>query len=64
MSGTHDYPKVPSDVYRRHACCFLWVNIYLVDGKIQNVHLKKFYFQAEVDKIEKREANGIMPEII
>lgn len=42
LSGTYEYPDVPDNVYKRHRFCRCTVDYHPRDGKIQNVHSKKW----------------------
>lgn len=56
LAGTYSYPNVPRDVYRRHNNCRCTVDYHPGDGKIQNVHTKKWQDEEE---IEKRKTVGV-----
>lgn len=58
VAGTYTYPDVPKDVYRRHQRCRCTVEYNPRDGKIQNVHSKKWRDENELDKIEARKKIG------
>ena len=62
VAGTYTYPDVPKDVYRRHQRCRCTVDYDPGDGKIQNVHTKKWQTQEERDKIEARKIVGLTAE--
>lgn len=57
--GVYEYPKVPKDVYRRHRYCRCTVDYHPGDGKVQNVHTKKWIDPEKDNKIEKRKKIGI-----
>lgn len=60
MAGTYRYPEdVPGDVYRRHNNCQCTVEYDPKDGKIQNVHTKKWRNEDEVIKIDARKTIGL-----
>lgn len=40
--GAYDYPYVPQNVYRRHRYCRYIVEYHPGDGRIQNIHSKKW----------------------
>ncbi|MCD7906160.1 MAG: hypothetical protein LUH04_00370 [Clostridium sp.] len=42
LAGTHEYPDVPDDIYRRHESCRCTVEYDPGDGRRQNVHTKKW----------------------
>lgn len=42
VAGVYKYPKVPKDIYRRHQRCRCTVEYDPGDGKVQNVHTKKY----------------------
>ena len=52
--GVYEYPKVPKDVYRRHRYCRCSVDYHPGDGKVQNVHTKKWIDLNRDDKINIR----------
>lgn len=59
LAGTYCYlDEVPEDVYRRHQRCRCTVEYDPKDGKIQNVHSKRWRNAAELDKIEARKMIG------
>ena len=58
LAGTYRYPDVPKDVYRRHQRCRCTVEYNPRDGKVQNVHSKKWRDEDEADKIEARKRIG------
>lgn len=58
IAGTYTYPNVPKDVYRRHQRCRCMVDYYPGDGKVQNVHSKKWISEEENAKIELRKKVG------
>jgi uncharacterized Fe-S cluster protein YjdI len=62
VSGTYKYPDVPKDVYRRHQRCRCTVDYDSGNGKVQNVHTKKWQTQEERDKIEARKIAGLKTE--
>lgn len=63
VAGTYSYPdNVPKDVYRRHNRCRCTVDYNPGNGKIQNVHTKKWQTQEERDKIELRKIVGLFAE--
>ncbi len=58
VAGTYYYPDVPKDVYRRHDNCNCIVEYFPGDGKVQNVHSKRWYdveTQERVERIERAE---------
>ena len=59
VEGVYEYPNVPKDVYRRHRYCRCTVEYYPGDGKIQNVHTKKWIDPDKDDKIEKRKTYNL-----
>lgn len=60
MAGTYQYPDdVPHDVYRRHQRCRCTVDYVPGNGKIQNVHTKKWQTHEQRDRIEVRKNIGI-----
>ena len=59
VEGVYEYPNVPRDVYRRHRYCRCTVEYSPGDGKIQNVHTKKWIDPDKDDKIEKRKQANI-----
>lgn len=59
LAGKYSYPDVPKDVYRRHQRCRCTVEYDPGDGKVQNVHTKKWQSEAEHDKIEQRKTVGL-----
>lgn len=60
VAGTYRYPDdVPHDVYRRHQRCRCTVDYVPGDGKIQNVHTKKWQTQEQRDRIEARKNIGV-----
>lgn len=58
LAGEYSYPDVPKDVYRRHQRCRCTVNYHPGDGKVQNVHTKKWQTKEEYDIIQKRKMIG------
>lgn len=62
VSGTYSYPDVPKEVYRRHQRCRCTVDYYPGNGKVQNVHTKKWQTQDERDKIELRKISALIAE--
>ena len=54
--GIYEYPKVPKDVYRRHRYCRCTVEYHPGDGKVQNVHTKRFLTENEIKEREKRKS--------
>lgn len=42
LAGEYSYPNVPSDVYRRHEKCRCTIEYKTGDGRIQNVHSRKW----------------------
>lgn len=61
VAGIYSYPDVPKDVYRRHQRCRCTVDYNPGDGKIQNVHSKKWRSEEEYDKIIARRTIGLNP---
>lgn len=61
--GAYEYPDVPKDVYRRHRFCRCTVDYHPGDGKIQNVHSKKWIDPERESKIEARKKIGIKERI-
>lgn len=59
VEGIFTYPNVPKDVYRRHQRCRCVVEYHPINGKIQNVHTKKWRSEEEHDKIKIRKSIGI-----
>lgn len=59
VAGTYTYPDVPKDVYRRHQRCRCSVEYYPRNGKIQNVHTKKWRNEDMYDKIQLRKTIGL-----
>lgn len=59
IAGIYSYPDVPKDVYRRHQRCRCTVDYNPGNGKVQNVHSKKWRTSEEIGKIERRKAVGI-----
>lgn len=60
VAGTYRYPdEVPHDVYRRHQRCRCTVDYNPRDGKIQNVHSKKWRNEGEEEKIRARKTVGL-----
>lgn len=60
LAGTYSYPNnVPDDVYRRHQRCRCSVDYIPGNGKVQNVHTKKWQSQEEYDKIKMRKQIGL-----
>ncbi len=62
LAGKYSYPDVPQDVYRRHQRCRCAVTYHPGDGKVQNVHTKKWRNQTDYDKIELRKKVGVSKE--
>lgn len=60
--GTYKYPdEVPEDVYRRHRYCRCTVEYDPGDGKVQNVHTKKWKKDDEsLEKFRERQTNNII----
>lgn len=54
IDGTYRYPDVPQDIYRRHRYCRCRVDYYPGDGRVQNVHTKRWTDPESGDKIETR----------
>lgn len=55
LAGSYTYPdEVPDDVYRRHQRCRCTVDYKPGDGKVQNVHSKRWKTEEERGKIEAR----------
>lgn len=54
IDGTYKYPDVPQDIYRRHRYCRCRVDYYPGDGRVQNVHTKRWTDPESGDKIEVR----------
>lgn len=53
--GIYRYPdEVPDEIYKRHRYCRCKVDYHPGDGKIQNVHSKKWYDPEKDDKIKQR----------
>lgn len=69
VAGTYRYPdEVPKDVYRRHQNCRCTVEFHPKDGKVQNVHSKRWVNSSATDymgktKIQKIELGGKLYEI-
>ncbi len=59
VAGIYIYPDVPKDVYRRHQRCRCTVDYHPGDGKVQNVHSKKW--RDEIAQ-EKRKMVGVKTE--
>lgn len=60
LEGKYDYPHgTPRDVYRRHRFCRCTVDYHPGDGKIQNIHDKKWIDPEKEGKIEIRKQIGI-----
>lgn len=57
LSGTYDYPKVPSDVYARHNNCTCTVEYDPGSGKTQNVWTKQWSEDSET--LQRRQAVGL-----
>lgn len=62
LEGKYTYPDVPGDVYRRHERCRCTVDYNPGDGKIQNVHTKKWRTENEDDIIKLRKTIGLPKE--
>ena len=63
LAGIYSYPDdVPEDIYRRHQRCRCVVEYNPRDGKIQNVHTKKWRDENARDKIEVRKKVGLVKE--
>lgn len=59
LAGIYNYPEdVPADVYKRHENCRCTIEYDPGNGKMQNVHSKKWKTQEEHDKIEQRKNLG------
>ncbi len=64
IAGTYYYDEeLPDDIYRRHQRCRCTVDYVPGNGKIQNVHSKKWRDESEHDKIEARKNIGISNNI-
>lgn len=62
--GTYRYPdEVPDEIYKRHRYCRCKVDYHPGDGKIQNVHSKKWYDPEKDDKIKQRIEINNKPKI-
>ena len=64
VAGTYNYPKVPKDVYRRHAHCRCTVDYDPADGtgRMQNVHDKSWRGETEYkEKVQKMRSVGLNP---
>jgi len=57
LAGTYTYPDVPKDVYRRHRYCRCTVDYDPGNGKVQNVHSKKW--QTSDEELERRKSIGL-----
>lgn len=63
LAGSYTYPdEVPDDVYRRHQRCRCAVDYNPGNGKIQNVHSKRWKTEDERGKIEARKIVGLTEE--
>ena len=62
LAGTYPYPDVPKDIYRRHQRCRCTVDYIPQNGKIQNVHTKKWLSAEEKEKFEFRKTIGLRDE--
>ena len=58
LAGTYSYPDVPKDIYRRHQRCRCTVDYNPGNGKIQNVHSKKWRSENS-EKLEERKKIGL-----
>ena len=58
LEGSYRYPSVPHDVYRRHINCRCTVEYNPRDGKLQNVHTKK-WSNIDLAEVERRKQIGI-----
>lgn len=63
IEGTYSYPDIPKDVYRRHRFCRCTVEYYTVDGKIQNVHTKKWLDPEKSEKIEQHKVANVYKKL-
>ncbi len=60
LSGAYIYPEdVPDDIYRRHQNCRCTVDFNPRDGKVRNVHTKKWRSETEHDIMELRKTVGL-----
>ncbi|MDO4710634.1 MAG: ADP-ribosyltransferase [Peptostreptococcaceae bacterium] len=62
IDGIYQYPDVPQDIYRRHRYCRCRVDYYPGDGRVQNVHTKRWTDPRRSDKIEERKKINLQPE--
>ncbi len=53
LAGVYKYPDIPDNVYRRHRGCNCVVTYDPGDGRIQNVHSKKWY-EEESERVKAR----------
>ena len=60
LAGTYRYPDVPKDVYRRHQRCRCTVEYNPRDGKVQDVHTKKWRSEEKSDRIEARKKTKVI----
>lgn len=59
VEGTHEYPNVPEDVYKRHRYCRCKVTYEPGDGKRQSVWSKQWIDPEKKSKIEARKKIGL-----
>ena len=59
LSGTYDYPKVPSDVYARHNNCTCTVEYDPGDGRRQDVWSKQWTSEEEISEKEELKTLGL-----
>ena len=63
LAGTYSYPDgVPQDIYRRHKNCNCTVEYFPRNGKVQNVHTKKWHDETEEDELLIRQKIGLYLE--
>ena len=62
LAGTYYYPDVPKEVYQRHNNCHCIVEYYPGDGRVQNVHSKRWRDAGAIDRIEKSDRQALTGE--
>lgn len=59
LAGKYTYPGTPHDVFRRHNNCRCVVDYHAGNGKVQNIHTKKWQDKNDDDIIKTRKTVGI-----
>lgn len=60
LAGVYDYPMVPDDVYRRHGNCRCTTDYDPGDGRLQNVHTKKWTNKQDDGTLKNRRSTGLL----